>query len=326
MFASVLHGWSNVNDGKDKSWRDLTVVVAFAATAGLLAVYFEFSERVFDWTRRWERFEVDELSTVFLAFAIGMAWFAARRLGEARREVARRADAEQRLAAALAEQRRLAQRYVLLQEAERKSLARELHDELGQYLNAIKIDAVSMRDDAHATPESQLHAADAIAGNADHVHTVIGDLIRRLRPVGLDELGLAAALEHCVDAWRARLPSSRVRLAVDGDIDVLSEAVTLTVYRLIQEGLTNCAKHAAAAEIEIDVNRTGSLEHGDQIVVAVTDDGAGCDLTRPGKGLGLVGMRERVDALGGALSVASVPGRGFRVFAAIPLRDDAPVS
>jgi len=315
-----------VNDSRDKSWRDLWVVVALAAIAGLLAVYFELSERVFDWTRRWERFEVDELSTVLVAFAIGMAWFAARRLGEARREVAQRADTEHRLAAALAEQRRLAQRYVLLQEGERKALARELHDELGQYLNAIRIDAVSLRDDPRARPESRSNAAGAIAENADHVHAAIGDLIRRLRPVGLDELGLAAALEHCVDSWRARLPSSRLRLAVDGDIDALSEAAKLTVYRLIQEGLTNCAKHAGASQIEIDVNRSASLERGDQISVAVTDDGAGCDLTRPGAGLGLVGMRERVDALGGTLNVASMPGRGFRVFAAIPLRDGATVS
>jgi two-component system sensor histidine kinase UhpB len=83
-------------------------------------------------------------------------------------------------------------------------------------------------------------------------------MIRRLRPVGLDELGLAAAIENCVDHWRQRLPDTRFSLTIRGDLHALHESLTLTLYRLIQEGLTNIYKHAAARQVDIVVERHAS--------------------------------------------------------------------
>jgi signal transduction histidine kinase len=208
---------------------------------------------------------------------------------------------------------------VLLQEAERKALARELHDELGQYLNAIKIDAVALRDDT-PTGEARRAGAGSIIANADYVYRTVGGLIRRLRPVGLDELGLAAALEHIVDGARARLPATRFNLHVDGEIGALSETFDLTLYRLVQEGLTNCAKHASASEVEVRIARA-RITARDCIMLTMTDNGAGADWAARQDGLGLVGMRERVEALGGQLHITTAPGYGFRIVASLPLEE-----
>jgi glucose-6-phosphate-specific signal transduction histidine kinase len=299
-----------------RAWTDLAIVLIVAAACWWIAANVELIEWLYVLTRQWERFQVDELAVVLVALAIGMTWFALRRYSDARTEVRRRNEAQGRLAESLAEQRRLAQRYVLMQEAERKALARELHDELGQYLNAIKIDAVAIRD-AASDGAARAAGAGAIITNADHVYRTVSGLIRRLRPVGLDELGLAAALEHIVDGARVRSVGTRFTLAIEGDVERLGENCDLTIYRLVQEGLTNCAKHASASEVDIRLMR-GS-DRCDNITLTMTDNGAGSDWAQQREGLGLVGMRERVEALGGALHVTTAPGYGFRFVASFPL-------
>jgi glucose-6-phosphate-specific signal transduction histidine kinase len=307
---------------RTRVWTDLAIVLIAAVACGWLAARVELIEWLFTYTRRFERFQVDELAIVLVALAIGMTWFALRRYADARREVVMRNEAQARLSESLAEQRRLAQRYVLLQEAERKALARELHDELGQYLNAIKIDAVALRDD-ESPSEARRLSATSIITNADHVYGTVGGLIRRLRPVGLDELGLAAALEHIVDGARARAPSTRFNLAIEGDVEHLGETSDLTIYRLVQEGLTNCAKHAAASNVEIQLVRS-RITQRDSIVLTMTDNGSGANWAADAgrkDGLGLVGMRERVEALGGELHITTAPGYGFRFVASFPLEE-----
>ena len=301
-------------------WQD-TVVVAFAtAVMAMLCVQFNFSEALRRWTAPWERFQLDELPAVLLVLAAGLAWFAARRYGEAGRELRRRQLAEAQLEAALMDNRRLSQQYVRLQEAERKSLARELHDELGQYLNVIKLDAVAIRDGRLTDPTSLRAQAGAIVTNGNHIHTVLTSLIRQLRPVGLDELGLGAALEHCIDTWRPRLPDVRLNLELSGEFGDLTEAVTLTVYRVVQEGLNNVAKHAAAGQVTMRLERTpAGTGSPDFVTVTIADDGVGADTQVPTQGLGLIGMRERVAALAGHLEVSSTPGSGFQLKARIPV-------
>jgi glucose-6-phosphate-specific signal transduction histidine kinase len=207
-----------------------------------------------------------------------------------------------------------------LQEAERKSLARELHDELGQYLNVIKLDAVAVRD-GRLTGASSLHErAEAIVANCNHIHRALTSLIRQLRPVGLDELGLGAALEHCIGTWRPRLPDVQLSLELEGEFGDLAEAVTLTVYRVVQEALNNIAKHASAGKVTMRLERApAGAQSQDLVTVTVVDDGVGVDTTVPTQGLGLIGMRERVAALAGRLVVTSTPGQGFELQAQIPV-------
>lgn len=299
-------------------WRDTVVVALATAIMAVICVQFDVSELLRRWTAPWERFQLDELPAVLVVLAVGLAWFAARRYLEAGRELQRRQLAEAQLEAALNSNRRLSQQYVQLQEAERKSLARELHDELGQYLNVIKLDAVGIRDGRLAGAAALREHAAAIVANCNHIHTALTALIRQLRPVGLDDLGLGAALEHCVDTWRPRLPEVKLDLELAGEFGDLGEAVTLTVYRVVQEALNNIAKHAAAGQATLKLDRARS-EGSDFITITVADNGAGVDPSAQTHGLGLIGMRERLAALDGRLEITSAPGQGFELKAQIPV-------
>jgi two-component system, NarL family, sensor histidine kinase UhpB len=301
-------------------WQDTIVVALATAAMVFICVQFDVSEALRRWSAPWERFQLDELPAVLVVLAVGLAWFAARRYIETGRELRLREVAEAQLEAALTNNRRLAQQYVSLQEAERKSLARELHDELGQYLNVIKLDAVGIRDGRLADATVFRERATAIVVNCDHIHAALAALLRRLRPVGLDELGLGAALEHCVDTWRPRLPEVKLDLTVAGEFGDLGETLTLTVYRVIQECLSNIAKHADARQVRLQLDRARSGSDGaDLITITVADDGGGANPDARTRGLGLIGIRERVAALGGHLEISSAPGRGFELKAQIPV-------
>lgn len=300
--------------------RDAVLVASITVGAWVLCAAFNVTETLHHLTAPYERYQLDELPSMLLVLGSGLTWFATRRYGEARQEIARRRLAETQLAAALADNRRLAQQYVELQEAERKALARELHDELGQYLNVIKLDAVGLRDDPRASPAAMQQRTSAIVENCNHIYGALATLIRELRPAGLDELGLAAAVEHCVQTWRTRLPGVSVGLSISGDFATLPESVAVTLYRLVQEAMTNIAKHAAAHRVTIRLERAGEEGAGsERIEVTVADDGVGTAGGVPTRGLGLIGMRERVMALQGELAFASMPGQGFELAARIPV-------
>jgi two-component system sensor histidine kinase UhpB len=220
----------------------------------------------------------------------------------------------------LAENQRLAQQYLDMQEYERKALARDLHDELGQYLNVIKLDAVAIRDACLPGYPLATHRAQAMIDNVDRVYGVVSSLIRQLRPVGFDELGIAAALEHCIHDWRARLPEVSIDLSIDGSaFDGLDEIRSLALFRLVQESLTNVARHSQATRVQIRIARTRQSDTREFIDVSIADNGGGANLNAPRTGLGLVGMRERVAAFGGSLKLASGPGEGFNIVAQLPV-------
>lgn len=303
--------------------RDFVLIAAATVICALLAIHFEWTEKIFAWTRRSESFQLDELAFVLLSLAIGLAWFSARRWRGTQRELNARLLIEAKLERALEEQRRLAREFVDQLEHERKRLSQELHDELGQFVNAIKLDAVSIRsalaNAAAAGEPAILDRARAIIANADLVHQSVARLLRELRPVGLDELGLAAAVEHCANLWRARLEPTRLSVAIDEHVDDLDEARTLAVYRTVQEALTNCARHARATRIDVRLEWcAGEGAESPRAVVRIEDDGVGADLNDAPTGLGLIGMRERVTALGGSLFVESTPRSGFRLVAHVP--------
>ncbi|HEY1611833.1 MAG TPA: histidine kinase [Paraburkholderia sp.] len=299
------------------------------AIVGALCVNFDVSELTYHWTRHLERFQLDELPATLCVLALGLAWFAWRRWRELQRELLRRRALEAQAKLLLDDNRRLVGQANDAQERERRHLARELHDELGQYLNAISLDGARIRDVAAGRDAETHRLALNIVSSATHVYRQIGTMIRRLRPIGLDELGLATAIEHCVDGWRERLPEATFSLAMEGDFGGLSDRLNITLYRLVQEGLTNVSKFARASRVEIYLVRgprdavdgdDGIAPAGaDEIVVTMADDGPGVDLSAPRVGLGLIGMRERIEALGGEFRVASEPGNGFMFCARVPV-------
>jgi two-component system sensor histidine kinase UhpB len=298
--------------------RDIVLIIVVAVTAAFVCVKLNLSEALLNWTRPFERLQLDELPAVLLVVAISLIWFSSRRYFEANRQLRLRRTAEAQLAAALAENKRLAQQYVDMQEYERKALARDLHDELGQYLNAIKLDAVSIRESTAAHP-GVYDVARAMIANIDRVYGVVTGLIRQLRPVGFDDLGVTAALEHCINDWRSRLPLTRIELSITGDFETLDETRGLVLYRLVQEALTNIARHAHATRVEIQIAAGRAADPGQRMEILIADNGAGADLGAPRPGLGLVGMRERVSALGGSVMLATEPGAGFKVVASLPM-------
>jgi signal transduction histidine kinase len=196
-----------------------------------------------------------------------------------------------------------------------------LHDELGQYLNAIKTDAVSIQSSTQEGLESpQSQAVSSIIEHTDHLHAVVRDLVRELRPIALDDLGLQAALEHYLEHCQQRMPQLRMSVALEGDLDTLGERLNLAIYRMAQEALTNVSRHAQAGHVSIRLSRSGpATEVADAVTIDISDDGNGADPGVTHGGLGLIGMRERVEMLGGQWRITTGPGQGFSLFARIPV-------
>ena len=305
--------------GRSNARRDALAIVVISLAAAVTCVRLNLSEAMVGWMRRHENLQVDELPGILLVIAVCLIWFSTRRYLEASRELELRRATEARLAEALAENQRLAQQYVDRQEQERKALARDLHDELGQTLNAIKLDAVTVREVIPPAENAAQTALGAMIENIDRVYTVVAGLIRQLRPVAFDELGVAAALEHCVGEWRHRLPATRIHMAIDCDLSRLDAVRALALFRLVQESLTNIARHAQAHRVDIRIAAPRAGATSECIEATIGDDGRGADLTVPGKGLGLIGMRERTAAFGGSLVLASTPGAGFKICATLPI-------
>jgi signal transduction histidine kinase len=198
------------------------------------------------------------------------------------------------------------------QESERRALARELHDEIGQSLSAILMETEGAE---YADPPAGVreHLA-SIKGLAEKTVGQVRDLALLLRPSMLDDLGLTPALN-----WHARETSKRTGLNVvvsaDEAIDSLPDEHRTCIYRLVQEAVNNAVRHANARTVEVAVRKEYQ-----KVDVTVQDDGAGFD-TRFLRGLGLLGMEERVRRLGGRLTVGSEPGRGTLVHAVLPMAE-----
>ena len=292
------------------------MLVATAAGAFFaLSAALELSEMIGRWTGGFERWQLDELPLTLTVLALGLAWFASRRVGELRTALEAQARAETESALLLRRNRDLARQLIGVQEDERRTIARELHDELGQYLSAIKVDAVSIAQSQGTREGSVRTSARAIANAADHMHAIANGMLTRLRPAGLDELGLAACLQELAETWEARHGIECVFLP-EGDLGEFGESVNITVYRMVQESLSNVARHSQAQRVAVRLVRDGP-----QLIVSVENDGkvaSNTDATEEGRGLGLLGMNERVGALGGTLSIEA-GAHGMRVTALLPV-------
>ena len=303
------------------AWADFALVVSATVMFAIVSAHFELGEAISAWTHPRERYQLEELPGVLLVMALGGAWFAWRRTGEARRELQRRFVIEGELTAALSENRRLERENMRIQEEERRILARELHDELGQYLNAIKLEAVCLRSSGPSDGTQTERSAASIVAIVDQVQATVRDMVRRLRPAGLDELGLAAAIEECIDGWRRRLPAVRFEYDFTAPRSNWGEAVNMTLYRLVQEGLTNVARHSQASSVAISLQQlAGSSNPAGVIRLDIRDDGVGIVTPRAStSGVGLTGMRERVESLGGRFEAVNAAHGGFHIAASIPL-------
>jgi signal transduction histidine kinase len=146
-------------------------------------------------------------------------------------------------------------------------------------------------------------------------------MMRRLRPVILDELGLVPALQNVVDEWNDRHEETFCRLSIDGDLSALTDEAKINIFRIVQEALTNVAKHSRATEVEVSIRRTVRDIGGMREIVEISmaDNGIGFDAQHTTAGLGLLGMRERTEALNGQFELRSAPGAGVRIRIILPV-------
>lgn len=274
-----------------------------------------FQSQYAEMTSAQENFQLEYRKSLAWSLALGALVAAACVLrilhleGRARRHQEATESAEREL-------RILSTQLMSAQEEERKSLSRELHDEVGQMLTALRMELGGVERTRFATQgRFEQHVSEAKA-LAERTMRLVRNLAVELRPSMLDQLGLAPALQ-----WQVREFSERsgikVQLTISKQLDDSSDLIRTCIYRITQEALTNCAKHAAATEVTIQV---AGDRH--QIRFEFHDNGQGVDpdlLATRGRGFGLIGIDERVRELGGHFQFHSRPGEGTTLQVTLPL-------
>ncbi|WP_245752781.1 LapD/MoxY N-terminal periplasmic domain-containing protein [Methylophaga sulfidovorans] len=217
----------------------------------------------------------------------------------------------------MVENHALAGNMLSLQESQQRDLARELHDELAPCLFGIRVDLGEIE---RIAGENHLIEIEEKVGSVktitNHIQSLVRKMLSRLRPMTLDDLGLTEALRDMLHNWRERQPEIDWEWDFVGEFESLPDTLQVTIYRLVQECTTNCVRHAHASHVKVEVRR-----EAETIKVAVTDDGKGLDAHLV-KGFGLIGMRERVSALGGRIAFDTEEGRGLQVRVLIPLKGE----
>jgi signal transduction histidine kinase len=271
-----------------------------------------FESRRRDLSRSVQSLQSDIWETMLTALVLGtiIAGTSVFRISSLEKESAAHQKASQQAEVRL---RHLSQQLVSSQEQERKALSRELHDEIGQLLTALRMELGNLeRAQGARGTESDPHLEQA-KKLAESTLRSTRDIAMGLRPAMLDVLGLGPALE-----WQAREYSRRystpIQLEVDGDLRDVPDPHRTYLYRIVQEGLTNCARHANAKNIHVKLEDTSGT-----LAVVVEDDGVGFDQDGGVKyGLGLLGITERVRELCGQVSIHSEPGKGTRIAVVLP--------
>ena len=227
------------------------------------------------------------------------------------RDMTERIKAEQ-----IGREKEMLQTLVGAQEDERKRIARDLHDELGQLLTGLrlKLEAVGKLCEGNRELRGKIDETQTIA---KHLDAGIDFLAWELRPAALDDLGLYAALAKYVREWAHYSGIAAELLGSNIKKERLAPEAETNLYRIAQEALNNVHKHAKASSVEVSLEKRGE----DLIVLIINDDGSGFDPKNKmnrGKGIGLIGMRERAALIGGSLEIESAPGKGTTIFVRVP--------
>ena len=213
--------------------------------------------------------------------------------------------------------KRLSNRLIDIQESERRRLARDLHDDTGQALTALKMSLEITRNELSSDADHTAERLNDAVALADDTLEKLRAISHNLRPPTLDTVGLNSALEGLCKGFtqRTQMPVSYVGL----DTTEISNPIDICLYRILQEGLTNCAKHGQVSHVEVSLKRNDGV-----VQLSIQDNGQGFDLAdtlsdQNETGIGLIDMQERLESLNGRMNVYSKPGVGARLVATIPL-------
>ncbi|HEY4077111.1 MAG TPA: ATP-binding protein [Rhizomicrobium sp.] len=248
--------------------------------------------------------------------AVGSGDYAAQVEARGPREISVLAAAFNRMTARLNRleevNRRLTGQMLAIQEEERADLARDLHDEMGPFLFAMRVDAEAIQAEARKSGLGAIaEKASALGEAVSHIQKHVRSILTQLRPEGLAELGLAVAIANLVTFWQRHHAGIAIHLDIDAAQPGFGADADDTIYRLVQESLTNAARHGAAKQVWIAIGAEAGA-----ICITVEDDGRG--FSGDGEGMGLKGMRERLAALSGSLTLGARAGGGTSLTAIIP--------
>lgn len=201
---------------------------------------------------------------------------------------------------------------ITAQETERQRLAAELHDELGQHLTAVRmeLDKLSRNEQTAIKP-----SIDALRKHSERLTEIVRSNLEQLNPPELAQQGLRYCLDKLITDWSWRHPQHQLNFTLRCHPRLLDSQSQLIAYRIIQECLTNVSRHAGT-QVSVDISL---YRDSDKVVIAISDNGCGCDLDAEQGGFGLLGMKQRVEALSGEFTITSQPMQGMQVLAALPV-------
>jgi len=201
-------------------------------------------------------------------------------------------------------------------EDERRSLARELHDELGQYVSAIKIFAQNINNKSEGNKDIKASAS-SVTSAANQIYDGMHNIIRKLRPSALDNLGLSETIRDTVSNWQKQHKNLKFLLNIKGEINDLGEAININIYRIIQESMNNALKHSKATEITVHLSLLKK-----SLKLEFSDNGVGFDkkILKNTKQFGLIGIKERIQSLKGTFDLQTSPSKGTSLIILIPRR------
>lgn len=292
--------------------NDLSLVLIVVLVFAGVATITELQEQVALFSQNYEALQLDELPLTLLVLSLGLWWFAWRRTKEAHARLQERISSELKVQELLQHKSDLLQRIYTAKEDERLALARELHDDMGQTSTAIRTEVAVLQRIGRLHPEAD-ESVKRIAESAQHLSQMTRQMLHRLRPPALDSMGLEQALVSLCDNWQnstQNLCEFKTSALPEG----LNDYACVTVYRIVQEALTNVTRHANAKHVRVQLTLdTQGLN------LNIEDDGQGmADTQAVHQGFGLLGMQERVASVAGRMSISSKLGQGVRLAIQIP--------
>lgn len=291
-----------------------------------LAAHFELAEAWQEWAHPEENYQLDELIFSFLALSICLSWLSHRHYRALQttlnNNLAISASLESKnieVITLLAQNRELIKHITQVREAERNDLAAELHDVFGQHLAAIDVNlAVACK--YTQDNDKLLSILKTVQTSASYLIEVTRSQLQSIKPPNLQSVGLSASIESLASQWLISFPDYDLTLSIKVNDERVNYDVALTIYRSLQEALSNIVKHAQATTIHIDLYSHSDDGINHEVLLIIQDDGIGFTPSNDlSKGLGLIGMRERITALSGQLEISSNEPQGSRLKINIPL-------